>query len=158
MMIRRSLGLAGAALATIMGAASHAQTFTPEQLDRMAQERLKEVGPRDWGPPPPVTHESYAKRSLPVPVECRSPKKDFEPLFAEPDGGSKRVGVAAPQIAVTSTVSRGWRQVLRVGTSYAWIPDADVMPYEPLVKGNTTRCVVAGEAANGMLLFDHPAK
>lgn len=157
-MIRSSLNLAAAALVMMVGTAAHAQTFTPEELDRMAQERQKEIGPRDWGPPPPVTHESYVKRSLPVPVECRSPKKDFEPLFAEPDRNSERVGVAAPQIAVTSVSLHGWRQVLRVGTSYAWIPEADVIPYQPLVKGNTTRCVVAGEAANGMVLFDHPAK
>ncbi|GBR20349.1 MULTISPECIES: hypothetical protein [Asaia] len=157
-MIRRPLGLAGATLATMMGAVAHAQTFTPEHLDRMAQERQKEIGPRNWGAPPPVTHESYVKRSLPVSVECRSPRKDFEPLFAEPEGNSERVGVAAPQIAVTSVVTHGWRQVLRVGKSFAWIPEADVVPYQPLVKGNTTRCVVAGEAANGMVLFDHPAK
>jgi len=151
-------GAIGLVVAAMMGATAYAQTFTPEQLDHMAQERQKEIGPRNWGPPPPVTHETYVKRSLPVAVECKSPRRDFEPLYAEPSLESARVGVAAPQIAVTSVVSKGWRKVLRVGNSFAWIPDADVIPYQPLVPGNTTRCVVAGEAANGMILFDHPAK
>ncbi|MFC0500472.1 hypothetical protein [Asaia krungthepensis] len=157
-MRRRYAGAIGFVVAAMMGATVHAQNFTPEQLDRMAQERQKEIGPRNWGPPPPVTNETYVKRSLPVAVECKSPRRDFEPLYAEPSLESVRVGVAAPQIAVTSVVSKGWRKVLRVGNSFAWIPDADVVPYQPLVPGNTTRCVVAGEAANGMILFDHPAK
>lgn len=154
----RFAGAMSLLVVTMMGVNAHAQTFTPEQLDRMAKERQREVGPRDWAPPPQVTHQTYVKRSLPVAVECKSPRKDFEPLYAEPNSNSTRVGVAAPQIAVTSVVSKGWRKVLRVGDSFAWIPDADVIPYQPLVSGNTTRCVVAGEATSGMILFDHPAK
>gem|GEM_PF-3098834 len=158
MMIRRYAGAMSFVVVAMMGAIAHAQTFAPEQLDRMAKERQKEIGPRDWGRPPPVTHETYVKRSLPVAVECKSPRRDFEALYAEPNLNSARVGAAAPQIAVTSVTVKGWRKVLRVGDSFAWIPDADVIPYQPLVPGNTTRCVVAGEAANGMILFDHPVK
>lgn len=157
-MIRSNACLTGIAVMTILATAAHAQTFTAEQLDHMAKQRQSEIGPRDWGKPPSVKHESYAKRPVPVAVECKSPRKDFEPLYTLPSADSERVGVAAPQIAVTSVVSKGWRKVLRVGNSFAWIPEADVIAYQPLVPGNSSRCVVVGEAANGMILFDHRAK
>ena len=91
-------------------------------------------------------------------MTCRSPAHDFEPLFAEPRRGAVHVGTAAPQIAVTDTVFQGWRQVLRSGTTFAWIPEADVVAYRPLVDGASRACVVSGENAAGMVLFTHPAK
>ena len=145
-------------LAALPVSQATAQHLTPEQLDRLSQERQSELGSRNWGPPPTVTQAPQTLHATPVPVTCRSPAHDFEPLFAEPRRGAVHVGTAAPQIAVTDTVFQGWRQVLRSGTTFAWIPEADVVAYRPLVDGASRACVVSGENAAGMVLFTHPAK
>lgn len=145
-------------LAALPVSQATAQHLTPEQLDRLSQERQSEIGSRNWGPPPTVTKAPQTLHATPVPVTCRSPAHDFEPLFAEPRRGAVHVGTAAPQTAVTDTVFQGWRQVLRSGTTFAWIPEADVVAYRPLVDGASRNCVVTGENAAGMVLFDYPAK
>lgn len=146
-----------AALMVLAPSFAQAQHLSAEQLDRLSQERQKEIGPRDWGPPPPGQGGGTQSVSpVPVPVRCMSPREDFEPLYAEPRASSRQIGTAAPQIAVTDEVRDGWRKVLRRGTVFAWIPQSDVVPYRPLVAGARNRCEVAGEAANGMVLFTHP--
>lgn len=147
-----------AALIALVPPCAHAQHLSAEQLDRLSQERQKEIGPRDWGSPPSGQGGGVQEtRPVPTPVRCMSPREDFEPLYAEPRASSRQIGTAAPQIAVTDEVRDGWRKVLRRGTVYAWIPQSDVVPYRPLVAGSRTRCEVAGEAADGMVLFTHPA-
>ncbi len=141
----------------LCGAPAHGQHLSPEQLDRLSQERQSEIGPRDWGTPPANGKAAVTvAKPTPVPTRCMSPAHDFEPLFQEPRASSQRVGSAAPQIAVTDDVQAGWRKVLRRGTNYAWLPDADVLDYRPLVPSNPTRCEVAGEGSDGRVLFTHP--
>lgn len=134
------------------------QHLSPEQLDRLSQERQSAIGSRNWGPPPSVQAGSRVTRPTPVTVRCMSPARDFEPLYAEPRASAHRVGVAAPQIAVTDQVHDGWRQVLRGGSIYAWIPDSDVVQYRPPVAGASPHCEVAGEGPTGMVLFSYRAK
>lgn len=146
-----------ATVLTLIGAAmpASAQHFSAEELDRMAQDRQQETGLRNWGPPINPTSRSPNLKPLPVAAICRSPMRQFEPLYAALDINARKVGVAGSQIAITDVQSNGWRQVLRHGKEFAWIPEEDVKPYKPLIAGHATHCVVAGELDNGMVMFTY---
>jgi hypothetical protein len=132
--------------------------FTPQQLDQMAQDRQQEIGPRNWGPPPKVSGKPVQTHPTPVPVYCASPIRDYEPVYAEPSAQSRQIGLAASEIAVTHEVRGGWRKILRAGHTFGWIPNADVGPYKSLPGTTPNRCVVAGESASGMVMFNYIAE
>lgn len=157
----RSSSLAAIALSLLsllpLAPAAMAQNvqFTPQQLDEMAQQRQQELGPRNWGPPPKVSGKPVQTRPTPVPVDCASPVRLFEPVYAEPSAHSPQIGVAGSQIAVTHEVRGGWRKILRAGHTYGWIPSSDVEAYHGLPGTTPTRCTVAGESATGLVMFTH---
>lgn len=149
--------LAVALLSTgLLASAAHAQTMSPAELDRLSAERQAEIGPRDWGAP-----VAAAPEAPPVPlketVTCMSPRTEFEPLYAGPSKHAKKIGVAAPQLAVTTTTSGAWTRIIRGQDSYAWIPTADVLPWRSTTAKAGTRCTVAGiRPSDGIVVFSYP--
>ena len=157
----RSLSLAATVLMLLpLAPAAMAQTaqFTPQQLDQMAQQRQQELGPRNWGPPVTVSGKPVQTHPTPVPVYCASPLREYEPVYAEPNGQSRKIGIAASPIAVTHEIRGGWRKILRAGHTYGWIPNADVGPYQAIPGTTPHGCLVAGENATGLVMFDYPSK
>lgn len=147
-----------AAAITLMGIAppAFAQHATPGDLDRLSQERMEDIGPRDWGTPvnPPAT--ANTEKALPVSVSCMSPLDETTPLYSAPNINATKLGRAGSQLAVTSTEVNGWRQVLLNGTHMAWIQTSLIGPYKPLNPEHPVGCIVTGERADGTVLFTHP--
>lgn len=149
--------LAAGLLATgVLASAGQAQTMSPAELDRLSAERQAEIGPRDWGPP-----VAAAPEAPPVPlggtVTCMSPRTEFEPVYAGPSKHAKKIGVAPPQLAVTTTTSGEWTRIIRGQGSYAWIPTADVLPWHSTTAKAGTRCTVAGiRPSDSMVVFSYP--
>ncbi|BBC81858.1 SH3 domain-containing protein [Acetobacter orientalis] len=133
-----------------------AQDVSPSELDRISAERQEAIGPRDWGPPVAAAPEAPLM-PLGGHVTCMSPRMEFEPVYAGPGADTKQVGVATPQIAVTSTTSGGWTRILRAYGKAAWIPTQDLQPWTSTTASAGTRCVVAGmRPSDGMILFSYP--
>ncbi|MBO1326829.1 SH3 domain-containing protein [Acetobacter sp. TBRC 12305] len=149
--------LAVALLATCATSAM-AQSFSPAELDRMAQERQREIGPRNWGPPVAAKPDG-ALIPLPGPAACMSPRTDFEPVYAGPGTTFRKAGVAAPQLAVSTTRVNGWAKIYRAGGTSAWIPEGDLVPYRPSLSDHPTGCKVDGiRPADRMVIFSYPVR
>lgn len=148
--------LAGAVTLVGISTPAFAQHASPGELDRLSQERMQEIGPRDWGAPvnPPAMVDT--EKTLPVPVSCMSPQDETTPLYSAPNINAPKVGQAGSQLAVTSKELNGWRQVLLNGTHMAWIPSNLIGPYKPLNPEHPVGCIVTGERNDGTVLFTHP--
>jgi hypothetical protein len=136
----------------------HTVHFTSQQLDEMSLERQKEIGYRDWGPPPKVTMAPIRVLPAPEPVVCMSPAHAFENLYAEPSTQSQTIGIAGNAIAATHQTRQGWRRILHAGRTYGWMPNEDVIRYKPLVPAGWSHCTVVGETPRGMVMFDYEPK
>ncbi|MFT8932770.1 MAG: SH3 domain-containing protein [Acetobacter syzygii] len=140
----------------LLASAAQAQTTSPAELDRLSAQRQAEIGPRDWGAP-----VAAAPEAPPVPLKdtatCMSPRTEFEPVYDGPSKRAKKIGVAPPQIAVTSTTSGAWTQIVRAHGHLAWIPTADVLPWHSTTATAGARCTVAGiRPSDGMVVFSYP--
>lgn len=133
-----------------------AQDVQPAELDRLSAERQEAIGPRDWGPPAASAPEPPLM-PLGGHVTCMSPRMEFEPVYAGPNAETKQVGVAPPQLAVTTTTSGGWTRILRGYGKAAWIPTEDLQPWTSTTASPGTRCTVAGmRPSDGMIIFSYP--
>ena len=140
----------------LLVSAAQAQTMSPAELDRLSAQRQAEIGPRDWGAP-----VAAAPEAPPVPLKdpdtCMSPRAKFEALSAGPGKHAKKIGVALPQLAVTTTTSGEWTRIIRGQSRYAWIPTADVLPWHSTTATAGTRCTVAGiRPSDGVVVFSYP--
>lgn len=140
----------------LLVSAAQAQTMSPAELDRLSAQRQAEIGPRDWGAP-----VAAAPEAPPVPLKdpatCMSPRTEFETLYAGPSRHAKKIGVALPQLAVTTTTSGEWTRIIRGQGRYAWIPTADVLPWHSTTATAGTRCTVAGiRPSDGVVVFSYP--
>ena len=65
MRITKLMVLARVSLSVLGGQVLAQQSggFTPQQLDEMSKQRMQELGPRNWGPPPPQS--SVPSQNLP---------------------------------------------------------------------------------------------
>lgn len=97
----------------LLAGPTYAQDVSPAELDRLAAQRQEAIGPRDWGPPVAATPDPQLM-PLGGHVTCMSPRMEFEPVYAGPGSDTKQVGVAPPQLAVTTTTSGGWTRILRL--------------------------------------------
>jgi hypothetical protein len=132
---------------------AHAEDVSPAELDRLSAERQEAIGPRDWGPPVAAAPEAPLM-PLGGQVTCMSPRMEFEPVYAGPGAETKQVGVAPPQLAVTTTTSGGWTRILRAYGKAAWIPTEDLQPWTSTTASAGTHCTVAGmRSSDGMILF-----
>lgn len=134
---------------------AQAQTMSPAELDRLSAQRQAEIGPRDWGAPIAAAPEAPL-----VPLKdtatCMSPRTEFETLYAGPSKHAKKIGVALPQLAVTTTTSGEWTRIIRGQGRYAWIPTADVLPWHSTTAKAGTRCTVAGiRSSDGVVVFSY---
>jgi len=134
MMVLAGLGLAmaGQALAQQSGG------FTPQQLDQMSKQRMEEQGPRNWGPPPPLS--SVPSQNLYDPnglVACMSIKQ-WQPIYANPSASSAVIGKTLPQVAVTGAAVNGFLPVLMGRGAKGYVPASEVTPFHSTIKPGLT--------------------
>lgn len=140
----------------LLVSAAQAQTMSPAELDRLSAQRQAEIGPRDWGAPVAASPEA-PPLPLKDPATCMSPRTEFETLYAGPSRHAKKIGVALPQLAVTTTTSGEWTRIIRGQGRYAWIPTADVLPWHSTTATAGTHCTVAGiRPSDGVVVFSYP--
>jgi hypothetical protein len=131
MMVLAGLGL------SVLGAQASAQQqggFTPQQLDQMSKERMKELGPRNWGPPPPLS--SVPSQNLHTPnrlVVCNSIKQ-WEPIYSKPSASSSVVGKTLPEVAVIGPTVDGFLPVLMGRGATGYVPAGEVTPFRSTIK------------------------
>jgi len=126
--------------------------FTPQELDRMSQQRMEERGRVDHGPPPPLS--SVPKLQIFQPAEpwiCKS-TKPWQPVYSEPRFGAPTLGETQSHVAVGGRSQNGFARILFPNGKIGWIPANQVRDFVSDVKPGLT-CQVEGVRANGGPVF-----
>jgi len=137
------------------GPAGAQKGFTDQELERMSQERLRDMPKRDWGPPVPQSAVPPGPRlsPLPEPATCLSTTSEDEPIFASPNFDARRIGIAPGRIAATGLHRGAFTKVLYTGTRTGWVATAHLVPFHATGGGSATLCFVSGVAPNGMIAY-----
>lgn len=140
MQMTKLMVLAGVSLSVVGGQVLAQQSggFTPQQLDEMSKQRMQELGPRNWGPPPPQS--SVPSQNLHEPsglVVCMSIKQ-WSPVYAEPSASSQVVGKTLAQVAVTGAMVNGFVPVLMGRGGKGYVPAGEVTPFRSTIKAGLT--------------------
>lgn len=140
MRITKLMVLAGVSLSVLGGQVLAQQSggFTPQQLDEMSKQRMQELGPRNWGPPPPQS--SVPSQNLHEPgglVVCMSIKQ-WSPIYAEPSASSQVVGKTLAQVAVTGATVNGFVPILMGRGGKGYVPAGEVTPFRSTIKAGLT--------------------
>ena len=158
----RRIILAAVAAGLLAGGVPHAQAqqrpgqqpgFTPQELDRMSQQRMEETGPVDHGPPVPLS--SVPKLQLFQPAEpwiCKS-TNPWQPVYSEPSLTAPTFGQTQSHVAVGGRTQNGFARILFPNGKIGWIPANQVRPFVSDVKPGLA-CQVSGVRANGAPVFD----
>ncbi len=128
------------------------QGFTPQELDRMSQQRMQERGRVDHGPPPPLS--SVPKLRIFKPAEpwiCKS-TNPWQPVYSEPRLGAPTLGETQSQVAVGGRSQNGFARILFPNGKIGWIPANQVRDFVSDVRPGLT-CQVEGVRANGGPVF-----
>jgi len=127
--------------------------FTDQELERMSQERLRDMPKRDWGPPVPQSAVPRGPKlsPLPEPATCLSTTSEDEPILASPNFEAKRIGIAPGRIAATGLHRGAFTKVLYTGTRTGWVATAHLVPFHATGGGSATLCFVSGVAPHGMI-------
>ena len=128
------------------------QGFTSQELDRMSQRRMQEMGRVDHGPPVPLS--SVPKEQLFQPAEpwiCKS-TQDGLPVFSQPSASSPKMGETMSQIAVGGRSQNGFARILFPNGRIGWIPANQVRDYVNEFNPSAT-CQIKGVRADGGPVF-----
>lgn len=128
--------------------------FTPQELDRMSQQRMEETGRVDHGPPVPLS--SVPKLQLFQPAEpwvCKG-TEDWLPIYAAPSKGSAVIGKTLSAIAVGGRNVNGFSRVLANGGQIGYVPSDTIHEYRSELRPGST-CLVEGVRANGAPVFGY---
>lgn len=121
-------------------------------LDALAQKNQQARGPRDWGKPVEPA-KAAPLEPAPVGTVCMSTASDFPAVFSRPSQQAKKLGVAAPTVAVLSTSHGAWRKILRSHHQPGWILGTDLTPFHPMTPSGSPHCRVAGVRPDGSPVF-----
>ena len=128
------------------------QGFTPQELDRMSQQRMEERGRVDHGPPVPLSSVPGVQLfQPPEPWVCKG-TADWQPIYAAPSKGSAVVGKTLDAIAVGGRNVNGFSRVLTSGGQIGYVPSNTIHEYRSDVNPGST-CSVKGVRANGAPVF-----
>jgi hypothetical protein len=135
-----------------VGAQQIQSGFTPQQLDQMSRDRQQEIGPRNWGPPPPQT--SLPKETI-LPAKelwvCMSVAQ-WQPIYAAPNKSAPQIGKTLSQAAVSGRNVDGFARVLIGGGKIGYVPADQLRPYTSETRPGST-CIVEGVRPNGSPVF-----
>ncbi len=146
-------GMAACLLAGVISKA-HAQQqppssgFTPQELDRMSQERTQVFGAVKHGPPPPQS--SLPKEQTYQPSElwiCKGIMA-WQPIYSRPSLSSPVVAKTMDRIAVGGRNENGFARTLLQNGQIGWVPVDQLHDYVNQFKPHLT-CEVNAVRANG---------
>jgi len=149
--------IAMGALCLLAGAVpqTHAQQqqgFTPQELDRMSQQRMQATGPVNHGPPVPLS--SVPKTQVFQPKEpwiCKGTTA-WQPVYSAPNTSAPAMGKTLDMVAVGGRPQNGFARILFLNGQIGWIPANTVREYVSDVKPGGG-CQVEGVRANGAPVF-----
>jgi hypothetical protein len=150
MIVMAGLGL------SVLGAQASAQQqggFTPQQLDQMSKERMKELGPRNWGPPQPQSSIPAEKLTQPGQLLVCMSAVPWKHVYAAPSATASVIGATLPEVAVKGATVRGFVPILFGPGRTGYVPANEVSPFQSKLKPGST-CTVAGLRPNGAAVFD----
>ena len=159
----RRIILAAVSACLLAGGVPHAQAqqprtgqqqqgFTSQELDRMSQRRMQELGRVDHGPPVPLS--SVPKEQLYQPAEpwiCKS-TQDGLPVYSQPNASAPTIGETMSQVAVGGRSQNGFARILFPNGRIGWIPANQVRDYANEFNRSAT-CQVKGVRADGGPVF-----
>ncbi len=154
MRIAKLMVLAGVSLGVLGGPALAQQSggFTPQQLDEMSEQRMQELGPRNWGPP--VPQSAVPKEDVRQPSQllvCMS-SDPWKNVYSAPSASSAVIGKTLPEVAVKGATVDGYVPILFGPGTTGYVPAAEVRPFKSTVKPGAT-CTIAGVRPNGAAVF-----
>lgn len=151
--------IAMGALCLLAGAVpqAHAQQrpgFTPQELDRMSEERTKVFGPANHGPPPPLSSVSKTQVFQPKePWICKG-TTEWQPVYSAPSLNAPTMGKTMDAAAVGGRPQNGFARILFPNGQIGWIPASSIHDYVSTVKPGGG-CQVEGVRANGAPVFTY---
>ena len=128
------------------------QGFDSQELDRMSQRRMQEMGRVDHGPPMPQS--SVPKEQLFQSAEpwiCKS-TRDGLPVYSQPSASAPVMGETMSQVAVGGRSQNGFARILFPNGRIGWIPSNQVRDYVNEFNPSAT-CQVKGIRADGGPIF-----
>lgn len=129
----------------------HAQGFTPQELDRMSQERNNALPHRDPGPRPPRGSEP---KETYRPVQglwvCMSTDQ-YIPILAAPRANAPQIGISSGRVAAGANQG-DWTSVLFREGAVGYVPKSAVRPYQNEFNPRAT-CTIVGFRGNGVVVF-----
>ncbi len=138
-------------MAALAGQA-HAQAFTPQELDRLSQERSDTVPHRNPGPRSTTDSQSReALRQLPGMWVCMSTDQ-YVPILDAPRPNARQLGTSSGRIAAGPDQG-DYTSVLFTEGKLGYVPKAKVHPYRNEFNPRAT-CTVAGLKPSGIVQFD----
>ena len=155
----RTYVLAGMAACLLAGVVSqaHAQQqqpgFTPQELDRMSQERTEVFGPVKHGPPVPQSEVPRQQTYQPSELWLCKGIAPWQPVYSQPDAASPQIGKTMTMIAVGGRDQNGFARSLFPNGRIGWVPASQVHDYVNQFNPQAT-CQINAVRANGGAIFD----
>lgn len=148
----RQVLLATAFCAATLAGQAHAQGFTPQELDRMSQERSDMLPHRDPGPRPGTNNQprEVVRQAAGMWV-CMSTDQ-YVPILDAPRANAHQLGISSGRIAAGPDQG-DYTSVLFSEGKVGYVPKAKVRPYQNQFNPRAT-CTVVGLKPNGVVQFD----
>ena len=143
--------LATALCTAVLAGQAHAQAFTPQELDRMSQERLNNGQFRNLGPPPPQSSVPRDVLHQPQGLWVCMGTNNSQPILAAPRPNAPQIGIANGRIAAGADQGDYTSVLFHEGT-VGYVPKATVRPYQNEFSPRAT-CTIAGIRPNGVVVF-----
>lgn len=148
----RQVLFATALCSAALAGQAHGQRFTPQELDRMSQERSGAPPHRDPGPrPAPGNQPREVLRQPPGLWVCMSTDQ-YLPILATPAVNARQLGISSGRIAAGANQG-DYTSVLIAEGKVGYVPKSAVRPYHNQFNPQAT-CTVAGLKPSGIVQFD----
>jgi hypothetical protein len=138
--------------AIALSGAVHAQGFTPQQLDKMSQDKLNSGAYRNLGGKP-APQSSIPKDVLHQPAGmwvCMG-TGDYQPVLSDPAANAPQIGLAYGRVAAGSAEGAFTRVLVREG-KVGYVATASIKPYENKFNPRAS-CSIGGLRPDGSLVF-----
>lgn len=132
--------------------AAHAQGFTPQELDKMSQDKLNSGAFRNLGgKPPPQSSVPRDVLHQPQGLWVCMGTGDYQPILASPTPNAPQMGIAYGRVAAGSAEGAFTRVLVREG-KVGYVPTTSIKPYENKFNPRAT-CSIGGLRPDGSLVF-----
>lgn len=126
--------------------------LAPQELDKLSQQRQDEVGPRNWGSPPPQSTVPQPAVQQPNTLLVCMGTDPWQPVYAKPSASSALIGKTLLEVAVSGRNVNGFAPIVFGAGKSGYIPEASLHPYTSSTNPGVT-CQVTGVQPNGAVVF-----